>query len=125
MALRRAVYRKQTTVYEGPMTRLMKRAEKSGGQFSWREFTIAETRPSGRVPVKTGDTAPSLTVGFLPISRRPVQIVNVPVDAFIAHLGMLAQELIRQCQGAGIVLQISEDFRLAFGILGAANLTIN
>jgi hypothetical protein len=37
--LRVAVYPKRTTVWEMPMTPLTRRAEKSGDQFSWREFT--------------------------------------------------------------------------------------
>src|ERR1041385_736466 len=58
-------------------------------------------------------------------SRRPAQFVNVPIDAFIAHLGMLAQKLIRQRQSAGIVFEVSKNLCLTFCVFGPAELPIN
>ncbi len=49
-------------------------------------------------PVKTRRFAfgfiPGADQSFLSFSGRPAQIVNVPVDALIAHFGMLAQKLV-------------------------------
>src|SRR5215510_2252910 len=49
----------------------------------------------------------------------------MPVDALIAHLGMLVQELVGQGQRAGIILQIGEDLGLALRLIGPAQLAIN
>ena len=51
--------------------------------------------------------------------------MNVPVDAFVAHLGVLPQKLVRQRQRSGIVLQVRKDFRLAFRIFRPSQLSID
>ena len=49
-------------------------------------------------PLKTRRFAfgfiPGAHQSFLSFSGRPAQIVNVPVDALIAHFGMFAQKLV-------------------------------
>ena len=49
----------------------------------------------------------------------------MPVDAFVAHLGVLAQKLICQRQRRRIVFEICKDFRLALRVVIPSQLAID